>query len=84
MYYGERLYFLCVHVFSVASEWQSSLLAIYRECGDAWNPTPGSKLYEKEMQLCKKMEESKTEYESTVDSVNTLQNDIFASQLPQV
>lgn len=69
---------------SFASEWQTSMLAIYREHGDTWNPSPGNKLHEKEVQLCKRMEESKAEYENTVDHVNTLQNDIFASQLPEV
>ena len=59
-------------------------MAIYSEFGDTWNPTPGSKFHDKENHLCKRMQDSKAEYEATVQHVNTLQEDIFSSQLPKV
>lgn len=67
-----------------ASEWEGSLVAIYCEFGDTWNPVPGSRLHDKESQLCKRMQEGKTEYEATVQHVNSLQQDILTSQLPKV
>ncbi len=69
---------------SCTSEWESSLLAIYSESGDSWNPTPGNKLYEKEIVLCKRMEEGKAEYEASVKQTNALQQDLLSGQLPQV
>lgn len=42
---------------SCSAEWEGTLLALYREVGDSWNPTPGSKLYEKESLLARKMDE---------------------------
>ena len=39
---------------SYASEWEGSLVAIYREFGDTWNPIPGSKIHDKESQLYRK------------------------------
>lgn len=69
---------------SYASEWEGSLVAIYREFGDTWNPILGSKLHDKESQLCKRMREGKAEYELTVQRTNELQQEIFASQLPKV
>ena len=59
-------------------------MAIYSEFGDTWNPTPGSKLHDRESQLCKRMQDTKAEYEATVEHVNSLQGEIFASQLPKV
>lgn len=44
-------------LFSSASEWEGSLLALFKEHGDTWNPTPGNKLYEREQLLSKKMAE---------------------------
>lgn len=67
-----------------ASDWEGSLIVIFHGFGDTWNPIPGSKLHEKENQLCKRMEESKAEYEATVQHINDLQQDVFASQLPKV
>ena len=67
-----------------ASEWEGSLVIIYREFGDTWNPIPGSRFHEKESQLCKRMLEGKAEYEATVQHINSLQQDIFASHLPKV
>lgn len=45
---------------------------------------PGSKLHEKEIQLCKRMEDGKTEYEASVRYINSLQQDMLGSQLPKV
>ena len=45
---------------------------------------PGFKLYEKEAQLCKRMEDGKTEYEMSVHHVNSLQEDMLGRQLPKV
>ena len=75
------LYFLMCRY---ASEWEGSLVAIYREFGDTWNPIPGSKLHDKESQLCKRMQEGKAEYEVTLQHTNELQQEIFASRLPKV
>ena len=43
---------------SSAAEWEGVLLALYREVGDSWNPTPGNKLYERETLLAKRMDEA--------------------------
>ena len=45
---------------------------------------PGSKLHEKEIQLCKRMEDGKAEYEAAVQHINSLQQDMIGRQLPQV
>lgn len=66
------------------SEWETCLLAIYQEEGDSWNPGPGNKLHEREMQLSHKVSEGKQDYEATVKLVNASQKDIFSSQLPKV
>ena len=42
---------------SATAEWEGSLLALYREVGDTWSPTPGHKGYEREALLAKRMEE---------------------------
>jgi len=42
---------------SCSAEWEGTLLALYREVGYSWNPTPGSKLYDKETLLARKMDE---------------------------
>ena len=42
---------------SATAEWEGSLLALYREVGDTWNPTPGHKGYEREALVAKRMEE---------------------------
>lgn len=59
-------------------------MAIYHEFGDTWNPMPGSKLHEKEIQLCKRMEDGKADYEASVQYINSLQQDMIGSQLPKV
>ena len=69
---------------SFTSEWEGSLLAIYAESGDSWNPAPGNKLYERELVLCRRMEEGKAEYEAVVDQTNALQQEILGTHLPQV
>lgn len=69
---------------SLTSEWETSLLAIYCESGDSWNPAPGNKLYEKESVLCRKMEEGKADYEASIDHTNALQLEILTVQLPEV
>ena len=69
---------------SFSSEWEGSLLAIFNESGDSWNPTPGNKLYEREAALCRRMEEGKAEYEGMVDQTSATQQDILGTQLPQV
>ena len=45
---------------------------------------PGSKLHEKEIQLCKRMEDGKADYEASVQYINSLQQDMIGSQLPKV
>lgn len=45
---------------------------------------PGSKLHEKEIHLCKRMEDGKAEYEASVQHINSLQQDMIGSQLPKV
>lgn len=70
--------------YSTTAEWEASLLAIYSESGDSWNPTPGNKLYEREALLCRRMEEIRAEYEDMVDQTNALQQDSLGTQLPQV
>lgn len=59
-------------------------MAIYQEQGDSWNPTPGNKLHEREMQLSRKVVEGKEDYEAAVEQINLMQQDIFSSQLPKV
>lgn len=71
-------------LYRCASEWEGSLIAIYSEFGDTWNPTPGSKFHEKENHLCKRMQDAKAEYEATVEHVNCLQKETLTSQLPKV
>ena len=43
--------------FSCCAEWETSLNVLYREYGTQWNPSPGNKLYEKEQQISRKVDE---------------------------
>jgi len=85
-YYGARMSLLKSRekYHSCSAEWEGTLLALYREVGDSWNPTPGSKLYEKESLLARKMDEARAEYEQNVVGINTMQHEAFLSQLPQI
>ncbi len=42
---------------SSTAEWEVSLMTLFREFGDTWNPTPGNKLYEREQLLSRKVAE---------------------------
>ncbi len=74
----------CCNCCSLTAEWEGSLLAIYQEQGDSWNPAPGNKLHDKEALLSKKVEEGRAEYEAAVRQTNNIQTDILTNQLPQV
>lgn len=43
--------------FSLAAEWEASLMMIHKEYGAVWEPVAGNKLYEKEQQICRKVDE---------------------------
>ena len=43
--------------FSYAAEWEGSLMMIHKEYGAVWEPVAGNKLYEKEQQICRKVDE---------------------------
>ncbi|XP_064384154.1 uncharacterized protein LOC135333176 isoform X2 [Halichondria panicea] len=70
--------------FSVVGDWEVVMLELYHEQGDSWNPAPGNKLHDREAQLSRKVQESKEDYETAVQYLNQLQQDVFTSQLPGV
>ena len=43
--------------FVAAAEWEASLMMIHKEFGAVWEPVAGNKLYEKEQQVCRKVDE---------------------------
>lgn len=67
-----------------AAEWEGTMLALYREQGDSWNPAPGNKLYEKEAALTRRRDEARLEYEGAVGEMNAVQNECFTGQLPRI
>lgn len=43
--------------FSSCSEWENQLMLLYKEFGPVWEPVTGNKLYEKEQQIYKRVDD---------------------------
>ncbi|XP_003384235.2 PREDICTED: uncharacterized protein LOC100638759 [Amphimedon queenslandica] len=69
--------------FSLAAEWEGSLMMIHKEYGAVWEPVAGNKLYEKEQQICRKVDEARLDYESCVEKLNANVQELTLQHLPQ-
>ncbi|KAI6661618.1 hypothetical protein LOD99_13491 [Oopsacas minuta] len=66
---------------NTAAEWEGLLLSIYTEYSGVWAPTSGVKIWEKEVNTSKRMEEHRKDYSDHLEAINSATNSLLLDQL---
>ena len=66
---------------NTAAEWEGLLLNIYTDYGGIWSPTAGIKIWERESNTSRRLEEHKKEYVDHIDAINSATKSILLDNL---
>lgn len=66
---------------NTTAEWEGLLLSIHAEYSGIWSPQAGVKIWEKEINTSKKLEENKKDYTDHIEAINAATKSILLDQL---
>ena len=66
---------------NTAAEWEGLLLNIHTDYGGIWSPTAGIKIWEREANTSKRLEEHKKDYVDHIDAINSATKGILLDNL---
>lgn len=69
---------------NTTAEWEGLLLSIHTEYGGIWSPSPGVKIWEREINTSKRLEEHKRDYIDHVEAINASTKSLLQDSLEKI